>query len=83
MRFKLNISNKMRSAAKAMFLAVLISCFVWTSSASAKLYYGIGTGLAGLNVKGDLGLNLGRFGPVQLEVDLDPSDIADLTNFRE
>ncbi len=64
---------------KAAFMVVL-SFLLGVSSVSAqkKWHFGIGTGLARLNAQGDQGLNVGQFGPVQVDVDLDPDDINDL-----
>jgi hypothetical protein len=39
----------------------------------------IGTGLFGLNVKGDMGFGTNLFGPLALDVDLSSSDLSDLT----
>jgi hypothetical protein len=46
--------------------------------AHAEWYFGIGTGPQLLNVEGDIGMNT-ALGPVDLDVDLDPEDISDLT----
>ncbi len=39
--------------------------------------FGVGTGIFALNIEGDLGLNVGAFGAVEVEVDLDFDDILD------
>ncbi len=54
-------------------LMVALSCLLGASSVSAqkKWHFGIGTGLARLNAQGDQGLNVGQFGPVVIDVDLD------------
>jgi hypothetical protein len=49
------------------------------SNVNAKKWYvGLGTGFTFMNTQGDMGLNVGSFGPVKAEVDLDPSDFNDL-----
>jgi len=40
--------------------------------------FGIGTGLFGLNIDGDVGLNAGGLGPVTLPAELDGSEIRDV-----
>ncbi|MBW2670765.1 MAG: hypothetical protein JRD87_12960, partial [Deltaproteobacteria bacterium] len=45
--------------------------------AHADWSFGIGTGIFLLNVEGDMGLDTAS-GPVELDVDLDPSDIMDV-----
>ena len=63
-------------------VCVIIS-LVWilgfTASAHAEWEFGIGTGLAALQVDGDLGFNVptAGIGPVTVDVNLSPSDIMD------
>jgi len=51
----------------------------FSSMAFAEWHFGIGTGPQLLNVEGDIGMNT-ALGAVELDVDLDPDDIADLTD---
>ncbi len=39
--------------------------------------FGAGTGIYALNIEGDQGLNVGVFGPVEVEIDLDFDDVMD------
>jgi len=59
-----------------LFIAVVMG---FSSRAFAEWNFGIGTGPQLLKVKGDIGMNT-ALGAVELDVDLDPDDIADLTN---
>jgi hypothetical protein len=43
-----------------------------------KWFFGLGTGFTFMNAEGDQGLNVGSFGPVIAEIDLDPSDFQDM-----
>jgi hypothetical protein len=56
---------------------VFITVFTTQSVAQDEWRHGIGTGLFALNLDGDLGMHTNAFGPVQVEMDLDTSDISD------
>jgi len=73
-------SNNFRVTTSKMVWIFVLSCLLGVSSATAqkKWHFGIGTGIMRLNIEGDQGFNLGQFGPVETEVDLDPDDISDL-----
>ena len=76
-----SVLRKLRAALKTTAVFALVSGIGGVTPASAqKWHFGIGTGLARLNVEGDQGLNvaLGGVGPVQFEVDLSPDDFQDL-----
>ena len=79
-RSKLKSGNKFSATASKLVWTVVFTCLLGVSSASAqkKWHFGIGTGLTRLNAEGDLGLNLGQFGPVEMEFDLAPEDFDDL-----
>ena len=58
-------------------LVLLIAGLLFTCSASAEaLRYGIGTGIFGLNIDGDMGFDVLNQ-PVRLDLDLDSDDIKD------
>lgn len=60
-------------------LAIIAVGLLGVSNANAKKWhFGLGTGFTFMNAQGDQGLNAGRFGPIQHEIDLDPSDFQDL-----
>ena len=72
--------RKLSSVTKIALLTLCAVSFVGASSATAqqKWFYGLGTGFTFMNAEGDQGLNTPSFGPVQAEIDLDPSDFSDL-----
>jgi len=71
--------KRISTTGRKMALMVVLSCLLGVSSASAQgWHFGIGTGLARLNIEGDQGFNLPAIGPVELEIDLDPDQVADL-----
>jgi len=61
-------------------LAILsmVGVMGFSSMAYAEWNFGIGTGPQLLNVSGDVGMNTALLGPVELDIDLDPDDVADL-----
>jgi len=59
-------------------LFAVLGIMSYSTVAQAKWHFGIGTGPQLLNVSGDVGMNT-ALGAVQLDVDLDPDDIADVT----
>jgi hypothetical protein len=63
----------------AMLLMALASGAAASTASADDWRHGIGTALFGLNVQGDGGFGTQLFGPVQAEVDLNSSDISDLT----
>ena len=62
----------------AMLFCLLAMPTVNAQEGGKKWYVGIGTGFTFMNTEGDMGLNVGSFGPVLAAVDLDPSDFNDL-----
>ena len=72
---------KLSTATRIALLAICAVCLIGVSTANAqtkKWFFGIGTGFTFMNAEGDQGLHTAAFGPVQAEVDLDPSDFQDL-----
>ena len=64
-------------------LTIFAVSLIGVSSANAeqaakKWFFGLGTGFTFMNAEGDQGLNTASFGPIQAEIDLDPSDFQDL-----
>ena len=72
----------MRKFSKIIKIALLTVCavsLIAAPSANAKKwFYGLGTGFTFQNAEGDQGLHTVLFGPIQAEIDLDPSDFSDL-----
>jgi len=58
-------------------LLSLVIVMSFSSVSSAQWHYGIGTGIFGLNIDGDIGLG-SSLGPIIADVDLDASDTRDL-----
>lgn len=71
---------KFSSITKVALLTLCAFSLIGASNAHAqkKWFFGLGTGFTFMNTEGDQGLNTALFGPVQAEVDLDPSDFSDL-----
>jgi len=62
-------------------LGILLTTLVlmtYSAAAHAEWNFGIGTGPQMLNISGDIGMDT-ALGPATLDVDLDPDDMADLT----
>lgn len=72
----------MRKFSKVTKIALLTVCavsLIAAPSVSAKQwFFGLGTGFTFGNTEGDQGLHTALFGPIQAEIDLDPSDFQDL-----
>jgi len=65
---------------KTMFLIVaFLTVLAFAPAADAQWEFSLGTGFTGISIDGDLGLNvnLAGVGPVEMEVDMSPSDIMD------
>ncbi len=71
---------KLLTATKIVLLTIFAVSLIGVSSANAqkKWFFGLGTGMAFNNAKGDQNLNTTSFGPIETEVDMDPSDFKDL-----
>jgi hypothetical protein len=54
------------------------SALAVASTLSAEWHYGVGSGIARLDVEGDIGLTTKGGTPLDLPVDLDPDDVSDL-----
>lgn len=72
--------RKLLTVTKIVLLASCAVSFIWTPNANAQKqwFFGLGTGFTFANAEGDQGLNTVLFGPIQAEIDLDPSDFSDL-----
>ena len=76
-------NHKLITMVSKVVLMTILFCFLAMPTANAqdggkKWFVGIGTGFTFMNAQGDQGLNVGGFGPVLIDVDLDPSDFQDL-----
>jgi len=73
--------RKLLTVTKFVLLASCAVSFIGTPEANAqkKWYLGIGTGLTRAHAQGDQGFNTVLFGPIEFEVDMDPSDFGDFT----
>jgi hypothetical protein len=77
----MKIKRKFKLGPRFICSTFILMCFwmmVNVNSAYAEWHHGIGTGIARLNVEGDMGFDTVRAGPVTFDVDLDPDDIDDL-----
>lgn len=70
MNFKKNIISK---------ALIVIALTGFSSAASAKWKFGIGTGLSALSYEGDVSVGT-QIGPVDLDIDLSPEDFRDYTD---
>lgn len=61
----------------AILFAALVAAHTASAGAAEGWRHGIGTGLFGLNIDGDTGFGTRLFGPVEAELDLSSSDLAD------
>ena len=63
---------------KLLALLSVLGVMGFSTMAHAEWHFGLGTGPQLLNVKGTQGINTAR-GAVEIDVDLDPDDLADVT----
>jgi len=73
--------RKLFTVTKIVLLTVCAVSLIGASSANAqkKWYFGIGSGFTLMNTKGDQGLNTVLSGPIESEIDMQPSDFNDFT----
>jgi len=72
------MSLKNNKLVKSLIALALVG---FASTASAEWKYGIGSGLAGLAIKGDMSIGTQtQFGTITIPVDLSASDIRDYTD---
>ena len=71
--------RKLSKVTRNILLLVCAVSLIGAPNANAKKwFYGLGTGFTFMNAEGDQGLHTPLFGPIQAEIDLDPSDFSDL-----
>lgn len=72
-------SGKLSLIMKVFSIMLLtLSIISLSGVADAEWHFGLGTGISGLNIDGDLGFHSTLAGPVKVNVELDPDDISDL-----
>jgi hypothetical protein len=64
----------------AMILMVAVILMAGSTADAKKWFFGIGTGLSGTNLEGNIGMTVPEIGPIYPEVELDPEEFQDLVS---